>query len=48
MNSNKGAGGKSAQLMVSQTPVFDGSKRFRKRLKPGRPPKGANVQNWVK
>lgn len=44
---NKGAGGKSAQLMVDQKPIFD-SRRFKKRLKAGRPPKGANVQHWVK
>lgn len=46
-SNSKQSGSKFGQLMVSETPIYSSRSEFRKRLKPGRPPKDAQKMHWV-
>ena len=46
-SNSKQSGSKFGQLMVNETPVYSSRSEFRKRLKPGRPPKDAQKMHWL-
>ena len=46
-SNSKQSGCSFTQKMVNQTPIYSSRSEFRKRLKPGRPPKDAQKMHWL-